>query len=46
MQLDIRCRLIDDICWIFSVFLPRFSFHAKYDLFIFNFQLAEKFEFV
>ena len=24
---EINFHLIDDICWIFSVFLPRFSFY-------------------
>ena len=27
-------QLIDDICWISSVFLPRFSFHPERDSFI------------
>ena len=30
-------QLIDDICWIFPVFQPHFSFHTEYHLFIFNF---------
>ena len=30
-------HLIDDNCWIFSVFLPHFYFHIEYDLFIFVF---------
>ena len=30
-------QLIDDIGWIFPLFLPHFSFHAKYDSFIFTF---------
>ena len=30
-------QLIDGICWIFSISLSRFFFHAEYDSFIFTF---------